>query len=125
MCLSRSRGARSEAGYVTAETAMVLPVFALLLAVALWALAVGAAQLSSVDAARDGARAAARGEPPDTVAAVIRAAAPTGADFAVTNDDGQFTVVVRDRVGPETGPLANLPVPEAAATAVAQSESGP
>ncbi len=104
---------------------MVLPVFALLLAVALWAAAVGAAQLSSVDAARDGARAAARGESADTVAAVIRAAAPAGADFAVTNDGGEFTVVVRDRVGPGTGPLAEIPVPEAAATAVAQSESGP
>jgi hypothetical protein len=110
---------------VTAETAMVLPVFAFLLAVALWAIAVGAAELSSVDAARDGARAAARGESADVVASVIRAAAPKGADFAVERDGDQVTVVVRDRVGPGAGPLAALPLPVAAATAVAQSESDP
>jgi hypothetical protein len=104
---------------------MVLPVFALLLAIALWAVAVGVAQLSSMDAARDGARAAARGESADVVAAVIRAAAPAGADFAVERDGGQVTVVVRDRVGPGTGPLAEIPAPLAAATAVAQAESDP
>jgi hypothetical protein len=112
-----------DVGYVTAETAMVLPVFVLLLAVAMWAIAVGRAQLSAVDAARDGARAAARGESSQVVAQVIREAAPDGADFAVTTEGGEVTVVVRDRVGPAAGPLARLPAPIAAATAVAQSES--
>jgi hypothetical protein len=101
---------------------MVLPVFALLLAVAMWAIAVGGAELGTIDAARDGARAAARGESPQVVADLIRAAAPAGAVFAVASGDGEITVVVRDRVGPASGPLAVLPAPVAAATAVAQIE---
>jgi hypothetical protein len=124
--MGRRGSSRSgSSGYVTAETAIVLPVFALLLAVALWALAVGRAQLDAVDAARDGARAAARGESAAVVSQVIRAAAPPGAVFAVAEDGTTITVVVRDRVGPSSGPLADLPVPVAAATAVAQAESAP
>ena len=47
---------------VTAETAVVLPVLLLVLAGAVAAVVVVGAQLRCVDAAREGARAAARGE---------------------------------------------------------------
>jgi hypothetical protein len=113
----------NEAGYVTAETAIVLPVLALLLAVALWAIAVAAAQLRCVDAARDGARAAARGEADAAVVAAAEAAAPPGADVAVSHTGTRVVVVVRARVGPASGALGAIPVPVAAATAIAESES--
>ncbi len=121
----RNTAGNKAAGYVTAETAMVLPVFAILLAVALWAVAVAGAQLSSVDAARDGARAAARGESGQAIAEVIRAEAPRGADFNIENEGSQVMVIVRARVGPGTGPLAKIAVPVVAATAVAATESDP
>jgi hypothetical protein len=110
------------AGYVTAETAMVLPVLALLLAVALWAVAVGSAQLGCVDAARDGARAAARGESDAAASAAARSAAPTGAIVELRHQGSFVVVVVTARVGKGLGPLSAIPAPVAAATAVAQSE---
>src|SRR5206468_10387938 len=53
---------RDERGMVTAETAVVLPVLLLVLAGAVAAVTVVGVQLRCVDAAREGARAAARGE---------------------------------------------------------------
>jgi hypothetical protein len=101
---------------------MVLPVLALLLAVALWAIAVGGAQLRCVDAARDAVRAAARGENEAAVIAAARVAAPAGATIDVADDGHRVVVVVRARVGPGSGALAAIPAPVAAATAVAEVE---
>ena len=56
---------------VTAETAVVLPVLLLVLAGAVAAMIVVGAQLRCVDAAREGARAAARGDPIGAVEAVV------------------------------------------------------
>jgi Flp pilus assembly protein TadG len=53
-----------EAGMVTAETAVVLPVLLLVLAGAVAAVTVVGAQLRCVDAAREGARAAAAARTP-------------------------------------------------------------
>jgi Flp pilus assembly protein TadG len=131
MCRSRNRTtnrvvreqpAADTAGYVTAETAMVLPVLAVLLAVALWAVAVGSAQLRCVDAARDGARAAARGESDAAASAAARNAAPTGATVELRHEGSRVVVVVAARVGKGQGLLAAIPAPVAAATAVAESE---
>jgi Flp pilus assembly protein TadG len=113
------------AGYVTAETAMVLPVLAVLLAVALWAVAVGSAQLRCVDAARDGARAAARGESDVAASAAAQSAAPAGATVELRHQGGRVVVVVTARVSKGLGPLAAIPAPVAAATAVAESEGTP
>jgi hypothetical protein len=118
--LSSRRGA--EGGYVTAETAMVLPVLVLLVGVALWAVAVAGAQLRCIDAARDGARAAARGEPDAMAVAAARAAAPDGALIDLAHEGSGVVVVVRARVGGGLGPLARIAAPTAAATATAQVE---
>ncbi|MGH8890560.1 MAG: TadE family type IV pilus minor pilin [Acidothermaceae bacterium] len=118
-------GGRADSGYVTAETAMVLPVLALLLAAALWSISVAGAQLRCVDAARDGARAAARGETDSAVVATADAAAPEGATVSVSHAGGRILVVVRARVGPKSGVLAAVPAPVAVATAVAESEAAP
>lgn len=101
---------------------MVLPVLTLLLAVALWAVAVAGAQLRCVDAARDGARAAARGESESAAITAARAAAPRGAVIDITDDGRRVIVVVRARVGPASGVLAAIPAPVAAATAIADVE---
>lgn len=53
---------RSDRGFVTVETAMTLPVLALFTVTLLWGLAAAAAQIRCVDAARAGARVAARAE---------------------------------------------------------------
>lgn len=127
-CRRRTRaGSRDTAdgGYVTAETAMVLPVLALLLAVGLWAVAVAGAQLRCVDAARDAARAAARGESDSIATAVGTAAAPDGAQVELSHQGGLVVVTVTARVGGGLGPLAAIPAPTLSATATAQSEDGP
>ncbi|MFF7990426.1 TadE family type IV pilus minor pilin [Kitasatospora xanthocidica] len=74
-------GRRGDGGFVTAETAVVLPALVLLAAVLIWGVLAAAAQIRCVDAARVGARAAARGEA-DAVD-LARAAAPAGARVRV------------------------------------------
>ena len=106
---------------VTAETAVVLPVLLLVLAGAVAAVVVVGAQLRCVDAAREGARAAARGDPPPTVAEIVRAAAPDGAVVGVTTEGDQVRVAVAVDVAP-LGP-APLHV-RVAAEAVARLEPG-
>jgi hypothetical protein len=112
-----------DAGYVTAETAMVLPILALLLAVALWSIAVAAAQLRCIDAARDGARAIARGEPDAIAIEVARVAAPSGAQVDVRHDGDRIVVVVSARLGAgSSGPLSAIPAPTVSATATTVAE---
>src|SRR5882757_7128413 len=53
---------RGDGGYVTAEAAVVIPVLVTLTGLLIWGLMAGAAQVRCVDAARAGARAAARSE---------------------------------------------------------------
>ena len=100
--MGRSR--RSEAGMVTAETAVVLPVLLLVLAAAVAALVVVGDQLRCVDAAREAARAAARGDPPAAVTAIGIRGAPRGARVGVTDSRDDLVVSVSAVVAP-LGPL--------------------
>ncbi|WP_431958769.1 TadE family type IV pilus minor pilin [Actinacidiphila sp. bgisy160] len=70
---------RGDAGYVTAEAAVVIPSLVFLTGLLLWGLAAAAAQIRCVDAARAGARAAAREERDGAVLQAARTAAPAGA----------------------------------------------
>lgn len=88
------RGERADAGFVTAETAVVLPVLVAFTAVLVWTLIAVAAQIQCVDAARAGARAAARQDPADAVVAVAREAAPHGARITVAREGDQVRVTV-------------------------------
>ena len=93
---------------VTAEAALVIPV---LLAVTLtlsWAIAVGAAQVKLIDAAREGARLAARGEPAAVVEAAIRRAGPEGTRGIVSTLDGTVSVRVQADVSPELPLLGDV-----------------
>lgn len=88
------RDRRRDRGFVTAESALVLPVLVLFVTALVWGLMVMAAQIRCVDAARTGARAAARQDPPDAVVEVTREAAPIGARVTVARDAEQVRVTV-------------------------------
>ncbi len=94
----RGRGGRGDRwrdrGFVTAESALVLPVLVLFVTALVWGLMVVAAQIQCVDAAHAGARAAARQDPPDAVVEVTREAAPAGALVTVGRDAEQVRVTV-------------------------------
>ncbi|WP_328680659.1 TadE family type IV pilus minor pilin [Streptomyces sp. NBC_00343] len=83
-----------DAGFVTAEAAVVLPVLVMFAMALVWGLLVMAAQIQCVDAARSGARAAARQDPADAVVRVVRDTAPRGAKVAVGREGDQVHVVV-------------------------------
>ena len=85
---------------VTAETAVVLPVLLMVLAGAVAAVVVVGVQLRCVDAAREGARAAARGEPVGVVTDLAGRAAPDGAAIDVGGDGDQVSVTVVATVSP-------------------------
>jgi hypothetical protein len=84
---------------VTAETAVVLPALVLLAAMVIWGVVAAAGQIRCVDAARVGARAAARGDA--EAAALAQAAAPAGAVVRITRDAGVVRVTVE---APSPGP---------------------
>ncbi|MGW5772798.1 TadE family type IV pilus minor pilin [Streptomyces longwoodensis] len=79
---------------MTAEAAVVLPVLVAFAMALVWGLLVAAAQIQCVDAARAGARAAARQEAPDAVVEMARSAAPKGAEVSVGREGDQVRVVV-------------------------------
>ncbi|WP_282703379.1 TadE family type IV pilus minor pilin [Streptomyces sp. CC219B] len=84
----------NDRGFVTAESAVVLPVLVMFAMALVWGLLVVAAQIQCVDAARTGARAAARQDPADAVVEVTREAAPAGAEVTVSRNGGLVRVVV-------------------------------
>ncbi|WP_189314618.1 TadE family type IV pilus minor pilin [Streptomyces brasiliensis] len=79
---------------MTAEAAVVLPVLVAFTMALVWGLLVVAAQIQCVDAARTGARAAARQDSADAVVAVTREAAPEGANVTVAREGDQVRVTV-------------------------------
>ena len=85
---------------MTAESAVVLSVLVAFTMALVWGLLVVAAQIQCVDAARTGARAAARQDPADAVVEVTRQAAPRGARVTVgrAGDQVRVTVVARPPV---------------------------
>lgn len=94
-------GPAGERGTVTAETAVLLPALVILLVVWTWGIRAAAAQVACVDAARVGARAAARGEAVGAVRAVTESAAPASARVEVRQDVRfvHVTVVAEVRAG--------------------------
>ncbi len=120
------RGGRGhdERGAVTAEAALVLPLLVALTAALCWLLAVSAAQVRTVDAAREAARVVARGEDPGTATALALRIAPEGAAVSISTDDAEVRVEVTARVEGPGGLLGALPGARVAATAVAAPEPG-
>ncbi|MDR3084183.1 MAG: pilus assembly protein [Streptomyces sp.] len=95
-----------DRGFVTAETAVVLPALVLVATGLIWGLLAASAQIQCVDAARAGARAAARQEPPGAVREMAEKAAPDGAKVMVSRQgDLVHVVVVARPPGPDALPL--------------------
>ena len=83
-----------------------------------------ALELAEQDAARVGARSAARGDPPATVQRLAAAVAPRGARVTVVRTGALVRVRVERDLGPTAGALARLlPTLTLAADAVAADET--
>nr|WP_067283013.1 TadE family type IV pilus minor pilin [Streptomyces jeddahensis] len=90
-----------DQGFATAEAAVVLPALVLFAMGLVWALLAASAQIQCVDAARAGARAAARQDPPEVAVAAAEQAAPNGARVTVRRDGDLVRVeVTADSPGP-------------------------
>lgn len=114
---------RRERGAVTAETALMLPLLLGLAAGVLWLVAVGIAQVRVVDAAREAARATARGDDWAAAAALAARVAPAGARVERSDEPGGVVVRVEAEVGGPGGPLGHLvPDVRVAASAYAHRE---
>ncbi|MEU1089782.1 TadE family type IV pilus minor pilin [Streptomyces sp. NPDC005892] len=110
-----------DAGSVTAEAAMVLPVLVALALMLVWALVAAADQIRCVDAARAGARAAARSEPASAVRDAVTTAAPARARVVVRREGALWRVRVE---APTPGPGALALTLSAEAAALAEDTVG-
>lgn len=115
---------RDEAGAVTAETAAVIPLLAVVVIGLCWVLGAGLTQARLVDAARETARAMARGEDRQEAIALGREVAPRGSRFDIDEDGDTVTVTVTAVVEGPGGILGFLRR-ESSASATAASEGGP
>ncbi len=111
----RSR-VRSDVGMVTAELAAALPMLMILVAVALCAVSVAGQRVRAADAAREAARAAARGDP--MTGSRLAAASAPGSTVKITRSGDRVTARVRIVVHPMGGWLPALTVVERAVAAV-------
>ncbi|HEY2174440.1 MAG TPA: TadE family type IV pilus minor pilin [Mycobacteriales bacterium] len=122
--MSRPRRAAPDGGMVTAEIAVALPALVALLAVALTAVDVVGGHLKCVDAAREAARGAARGDAPAVVRSLAGRSAPPGARVVLTGDDSQVNVRVQAVVRPLGGFLPAFTVDGRAVAAREPGEVG-
>ena len=84
---------KDERGAVTAETALVIPVLVGLTVVLAWMVAFGIGQMRTTDAAREAARALARGESEVAAAALVQTVDP-GATMGVQRRGDRVVVTV-------------------------------
>jgi Flp pilus assembly protein TadG len=104
---------------VTAELAAALPVLMLLVTIGLGAVSVSSARVRAADAAREAARAAARGDP--SHARQLATAVAPGVEVAVSSVDGTVVAIATLRLHPFGG---RLPVITVSERAVAAAEPG-
>jgi len=113
-----------DAGMVTAEIAVAMPVLMVLLAAALTAVSVLAGQMRCVDAAREAARALARGESVSAARSLAIAAGPHGAVLNTGVGVDRVHATVRAQVSPMGGLFPALTV-HADAVALREPDGGP
>jgi Flp pilus assembly protein TadG len=99
------RSVRDERGMVTAETAVALPVLVAVTLAMVWLLTLGVAQMKVTDAAREAARALARGETAVRAVELAERVAP-GATVTIDDAEGMVVVTVRQDVSPPGGALS-------------------
>ena len=103
---------------------MVLPVLAAIAVGLVWAVSLAATQVRVVDAAREVARAVARGEDEGTAVALGRRVAPEAARVTVGDEGDLVTADVAAGVRGPGGLLRFLPEVRVHASAVALKEPG-
>lgn len=103
----------------------MLPVLFTVLALAVWVLVCVSAQLRCVDAARAGARVAARGDSTSSTMAAAQPLAPDNARITVQVQGAQVRVEVSAEVRPFGVVLRLLPAVHVGAHAVAEREDAP
>ncbi|GAA4907551.1 hypothetical protein GCM10023237_29020 [Streptomyces coeruleoprunus] len=116
-----ARPAVPDRGSVTAEAALAIPALVLFAVALLWGLAAAAAQIQCVDAARAGARMAARSEPQARAVEAARSTAPDGARVAVERAGDLWRVRVE---APAPGPAPWAMTLHAEAAALAEDTVG-
>ncbi|MGI5418707.1 TadE family type IV pilus minor pilin [Actinomadura luteofluorescens] len=104
----------------TAEIAVALPSLVLITAIALWGVRAASVQLACTDAARSGARAAARGESLTAVRELVEKGVPKGAAVQVHRDGA----VVRVDVAAPVAAAIGLPAITVHAHTAAETEPG-
>ena len=114
---------RDERGAATAELALAIPLLLSLTIGLVWLLSVGAAQVRMVDAAREAARATARGDPVAEAAARGEQIAPPGSRVVVVSRDAVVVSTASGSVRPPGGLLGFLPAVSLHARAVAVLET--
>lgn len=112
---------RNQRGAVTAEFAAAVPSVVVLTLAAVWAVGLTAAQLRMVDAAREVARAVARGEGVAAAGSLGTRVAPSGTRFTVSREGDLVRVSATARVSPGVGPVG-LPGVSLSAEAIAAAE---
>jgi Flp pilus assembly protein TadG len=118
---------REDRGAATAELALTLPLLVAITVGLVWLLSVGAAQVRVVDAARETARAAARGDSTDEAVARGLQVAPPGSrvTLAEAGPGGRVTAQVVGEVRGPGGLFGFLPAVTVHAEAVAAGERAP
>jgi Flp pilus assembly protein TadG len=86
---------RDQHGMVTAEAALVLPIVAAFAMAMIFLMSIALTKVSTVDAARDAARALARGEEETSAVDQAMATAPRGAQIGIEQGADTVTVTVR------------------------------
>lgn len=79
---------------VTVETAVVIPVLVAITLILIWIVTLGIAQVRLVDAAREAARMAARGDSESKAVSMAERIAPDGSDVEIETSDGLTRVRV-------------------------------
>ncbi|MGN6252374.1 MAG: TadE family type IV pilus minor pilin [Marmoricola sp.] len=113
-----------DAGAVTAEAAMVLPLLAVVAMGLAWMVGLGVAQGRAQDAAREAARVVARGDAPARARALARRVAPR-ATVSVQVDGGRVVVEVEAPLRGPGGVFAFVGHPSVTARSVAAREEAP
>ncbi|MET9269632.1 TadE family type IV pilus minor pilin [Kribbella sp. NPDC003557] len=112
---------RGERGAVTAEMALALPVLVCILLLGIWSIGLVVLNIRCIDAARDVARAVARGESIENAKAIGRRTVPTGT-IVITREASDIKVTVTAAPAHDPPLLSVLSPPSLTATATLQAE---
>lgn len=119
---SGRRDDRGDRGAVTAELALGIPLLCAVTLGLVWLLSVGVAQIRTVDAAREAARAVARGDDPISAVAAGQRVAPDGVAVTVATEGDRVVARASGQVEGPGGLFSFLPGVSLGSEAVAVLE---